>query len=117
VKYLSVQFEYLFKRLFDICLHSDYSNADDLNLSRREINHECRKILDFIATKIVVNSFENEKLIDAILKLAKIERIVIVFNMVLFFDLSEIAYMLDASLNSVYVQKSTGLKKLKGLMK
>ena len=75
--------------------------------------NEYRKILDKVAIGLIYDTFENEKYIAAMLKLNKVERIIVSFNVILEMELSEIAYLLDASIESTYTQKGTALKRLK----
>lgn len=83
----------------------------------KSLKREYRKILDKVAIGLIYNEFENEKYIDATLKLARVERIIIALNIVAQIDLKEIAFLLDTSLSSTYAQKSTALKRLKDELK
>lgn len=51
------------------------------------------------------------------MELARIERIIIVFYYVCGMKLSEIAFLLETDINSVYVQKCTAIKRLKKTLK
>lgn len=64
--------------------------------------------LDCINEKIIT-----EEYVNAILKLARMERIIIAFNIIQGIELREIAYLLNTSADSVYSQKNTALKRLK----
>ena len=81
--------------------------------SSKDIACEFRKILDKIAIRIIIDDFENEAVSQAILNLSRSERIIIVFNIVLGMNLSEVAFLLGSSINSTKVQKSTAIKRLK----
>lgn len=58
-------------------------------------------------------NFENKLLIEALMKLHKIERMVVVLHFVEGMELKKIAYLFGMNISSVYVQKSTALKKLR----
>lgn len=109
------EFENIFKSLF--LKHSldkiTNSNLTEEFSNRRIYLNEYRKILDKVAIGLIYDTFENEKYIDAMLKLNKVERIIVAFNIILEMELSEIAYLLDTSIDSTYTQKSTALKRLK----
>ncbi len=109
------EFECIFKSLFlQKNLHKtfDSHSIDDFS-NRRIYLNEYRKILDKVAIGLIYDTFENEKYIAAMLKLNKVERIIVSFNVILEMELSEIAYLLDASIESTYTQKGTALKRLK----
>lgn len=109
------EFENIFKNLFlkqYFDKISEWHSSEDFSNKRIYLN-EYRKILDKVAIGLIYETFENEKYIDAMLKLNKVERIIITFNIILEMELSEIAYLLDTSIDSTYTQKSTALKRLK----
>ena len=54
-----------------------------------------------------------EEYVNAILKLARVERIIIALHIIQGMELKEIAYLLNTSVDSVYTQKNTALKQLK----
>lgn len=86
------------------------------NIDKKQIKLEFRKILDKLVINIIEANFENETLIQALMELARIERIIVVLHYVCGIRLSEIAYLLDADLNSIYVQKCTAIKHLKNIL-
>lgn len=96
----------------------NYSEKDNESLmgfiyDAEYVSREFRKILDKIAIEIVYDSFENEDMIQAVLSLNRIERIIAVFSLILGMSNTEIAFLLNTNMNSLYVQKSKALKKLK----
>ena len=109
------EFEQIFKSLFlQKYLGKIYGTSPAEDFSNRRIYlSEYRKILDKVAIGLIYDTFENEKYIAAMLKLNKVERIIVAFNIILEMELSEIAYLLDTSLESTYTQKGTALKRLK----
>lgn len=111
-------FEALLKKIFiERGLYQNYSKEPMPILSPYEIRDTYRRILDKIAIGIITADLENENIIDAILQLARVERIVIVFNLFLDIKLSDLSIILDTTPDSIYAQKSTALKKLKNLLK
>lgn len=111
-------FEFLMKQLLSIndydCINEEIKVSD---FETAHIKLEFRKILDELAVHIVNNNFENNVLIEAIMELARIERIIIVFYYICNMELSEIAFLLETDINSVYVQKCTAIKHLKEILK
>lgn len=107
--YLELLMKYLLVENSKKCGKND---CDD-EITPKRLTVEYRKILDKLATKMAVDAFENQDILRAILSLARIERIVIVFNIIQELQLSEIASMLDTTVDSVYTQKHTALKRLK----
>lgn len=100
-------FESLFKELF---IQKYYIKGNtSFNESKEELKVilEYRKILDKVAIGMITESFDDEKIIDAMLKLARLERIIIAFYIIAQMELSEIAYIIDTSIDSTYQQKST----------
>ena len=93
---------------------------EDINIlvyNQKEVSNEFRKILDRIAIEIVYTRFENEGLIQAILSLNRMERIIVVYGLILGMNNSEVAYLLNTNLNSTGVQKCKAIKKLKTYIK
>lgn len=86
------------------------------DIEEKQVKLEFRKILDKLVINIIEANFENETLIQALMELARIERIIVVLHYVCGIRLSEIAYLLDADLNSIYVQKCTAIKHLKSIL-
>ena len=72
----------------------DKIDCDD-EITPKRLTVEYRKILDKLATKMAVDAFENQDILIQELQL------------------SEIASMLDTTVDSVYTQKHTALKRLK----
>lgn len=104
-------FEQLFKQMF--LWYSQSDNSENTKERPIKVANEYRKILDKVAIGMIYDSFENEKVIDAMLHLTKSERIIIAFHVIMNMKLAEIAFLLDTSLESTYTHKSTALKKLK----
>lgn len=107
-------------RYFECLIRQWYMSNPQANIScecliitQKELTCECRKIFDKMAIHITLSTFENRSIIDAVLKLPRLERIIIIFNVVGEFALIEIAQLLGSNLNSVYVQKHSALKKLR----
>ncbi len=82
-------------------------------ITEKEIIKICRNVFDEVTIRILINEFEDTLLISAVMKLRKLERIIVVLNVVIDMTPSEIAFILGTNTNSVYVQKQTALKKLK----
>ena len=84
-------------------------SCECLIITQKELTCECRKIFDKMAIHITLSTFENRSIIDAVLKLPRLERIIIIFNVVGEFALIEIAQLLGSNLNSV--SKALRIKK------
>lgn len=82
----------------------------------RVCKKQYREILDNISTNIITDSFENESVIKAIMKLSVLERVVIVFYFILDFNLTEISIAIHATPASVYSQKSKAIKKMRKIL-
>lgn len=108
--YLDILLEELLSRgkVSRNCLEKDLHT-----ISQKQVKLEFRKILDKLAVNVIENNLENEMLMQALLELARVERIIIVLHFLCGMKLSEIAYLLEADLNSIYVQKCTAIKHLK----
>lgn len=114
VKQMFSYFDYLLKQLLIEKYpntSNDYSDLDCIN--EKIITEEYRKFLDKVAIRMTTDMFEREEYVNAILKLARMERIIIAFNIIQGIELREIAYLLNTSADSVYSQKNTALKRLK----
>ncbi len=109
-----------FDQLFEQILIKEYQNENYINICNpiddKEVYREFRKILDKIAIKIILDNFENEELVQAILGLSRSERIIIVFNVVLDMNLSEVAFLLGSKIGSTKVQKCSAMKKIKKIV-
>ena len=106
-------FEQLFKQMFIQNYKSKQTLEEKVCNEQIKVTSEYRKILDKVAIRIIYDTFENEKIIDAMMELARLQRIILTFNIIAEIELPEIAFLLDTSLESTYAQKSTALKKLK----
>lgn len=107
-------FDYLLKQLLlekYPNISNDYSDLECIN--EKVITEEYRKFLDKVAVRMTIDMFEREEYVNAILKLARMERIIVAFNIIQGIELKEIAYLLNTSTDSVYSQKNTALKQLK----
>ena len=107
-----------FDRFLEILL-SEYSQINsaenlsaELDVYSKEIDKEFKLILDRMAKELIGVTFENERLVKALLKLSRIERIIIVFHIVLGMTLSEISVLLNISPDNVYARKYRALKLL-----
>ncbi len=103
-------------------LYITYNGADGKAKNLHEAveesrNKKFRKFLDRVVIKVIFDTFENEEIIQAMLKLARVERIIIVFGVIEDMEIPELALLLNTSADSVYMQKSTALKKLKQELK
>ncbi len=105
-------FEQLFKQML-LERYSKSNNFDEVKERPIKVTNEYRKILDKVVIGMIYDSFENEKIIDAMLHLTRSERIIIVFHIIMDMKLAEIAFLLNTSLESTYTHKSIALKKLK----
>lgn len=90
----------------------DY-NDERIFCNRRELSKEFRKILDKIAVEVLYDRFESEKIIQAILELTRVERIIVIFHIILGMTKEEIVFLLDADMNCIYTYKCRALQKLK----
>jgi len=90
------------EELAEICLYS-----------QKRISEEFRKILDKISIEIIYDTFESEDLIAGVISLNRVERIILVFTLILGMNNMEIAFLLNTNKNSIYVQKCKAIKKLK----
>lgn len=108
---MPVNLEYIVRNW---CKCSNLKN-DNENLTEKEINYETRKIIDRLIVVTIKEKFEDKLLIEALMKLRKIERIVVVLHFVEGMELKKIAYLFGMNIGSVYVQKSTALKKLRDI--
>ena len=109
-------FEFLMEQLLS-CGKDPRETSEPVlnNIDKKQIKLEFRKILDKLVINIIEANFENETLIQALMELARIERIIVVLYYVCGIRLSEIAYLLDTDLNSIYVQKCTAIIGVKNL--
>jgi DNA-directed RNA polymerase specialized sigma subunit len=99
-----------------LVLDSIFAIVIDCNPSPKEKKANIsvyRNVLDNFAICLVTDSFENEKVLKAIMKLSAMERVIIVFHFVLALNLNEISVVIHASPESVYSQKSMAIKKMR----
>ena len=75
-------------------------------------NFNIKNFLDLISMEVIVQTFDDKILIKALLKLSKIERIILVFNIVMGMRLPEIATLLDIKIDNLYVRKYRAKKML-----
>ena len=116
-------FDYLLKQLlFEKYPQTNDDFADIAQITPKAITEEYRKFLDKVSIRIIIDMLEKaglsmptnqEEYVNAILKLARVERIIIALHIIQGMELKEIAYLLNTSVDSVYTQKNTALKQLK----
>lgn len=106
--------------MFDLlCMITDWcqtkENTENCNfdMTYRQSVLESRKIFDRIAKNILLNEIDNAIIIDALLKLSKMERIIVILNILNEIEIIEIAYLLGTNVNSIYVQKNSALQRLR----
>lgn len=75
-------------------------------------NFDIKNFLDLISMEVIAQTFDDKILITALLKLSKIERIILIFNIVLGMRLPEIATLLDIKIDNLYVRKYRAKKML-----
>lgn len=109
-------FDFLMEQLLS-CSENNTCGIELPHIAKNQVKIEFRKILDKLVINIIEANIENEALKQAILELARIERIIVVLHYLCGMDLSEVAYLLDTDLNSIYVQKYTAMKNLKNNLK
>ena len=105
----------MFSLLYDStnwCHSGNNYVGEEYSFTDRELTIESRKILDKIAITMLKCEIDNAIIINGLLKLSKMERIIIILNILNDVALFEIAFLLDANLNSIYVQKKSALRKL-----
>lgn len=90
--------------------NNEHENNLNLSFTEKDLSIESRKIFDKIAIHILYYTIDNSIIIEALLKLSKIERIIIILNVLNDITLLEIAFLLDTNMNSLYVQKNSALK-------
>ena len=86
------------KEVSQLLSFSEINNKNEIELpyiEKNQVKLEFRKILDKLVINIIEANLENEILKQALLELARIERIIIVLHYLCGMDLSEIAYLLD----------------------
>ena len=72
-----------------------------------------RSILDNYAVGVILALFENERIVDEIMRLTTVERVIIVFHFALGLGLRDISAIIHSSPESVYAQKSKAIKKMR----
>ncbi len=97
----------------DWCQTEGNEKNCNFDMTYRQSVLENRKIFDKIAIRIMLSEIDNAIIIDELLKLSKMERIIIIFNILNKVEIMEIAYLLNTTVNSIYVQKKSALQKLK----
>ena len=105
-------FEQLFKQMF-LQRYSRFDSEGVIKGRKINLSNEYQKILDKVAIGMIYDSFENEKIIDAMLHLTRSERIILAFHIIAEMRLAEIAFLLDTSVECTYTHKSNALRKLK----
>ena len=108
-------FDNFLRGLFERSLTIDNQDTGE-SIDDTQVISEFRKILDRMSIELIHTTFDNEKLLETMLSLSRIERIIIVFNIILGMEVSEIAYLLNITPDSVYTQKCKALKKLRHSM-
>lgn len=99
----------IFKNIFVIvCCNKSQSD--------KKSKAQYRSILDNISINLLIASFENRFVINAVMKLSELERIIIVFHYILDFDLNEVSVILQSTPSSIYSQKSKAIKKMKSIL-
>lgn len=75
-------------------------------------NFDIKNFLDVISIEVIYQTFDDKSMITALLKLSKIERIILVFNIVMGMRQPEIATLLNIKVDNLYVRKYRAKKLL-----
>lgn len=115
---MSNKFNFLFEAISKSCSSENASELQGktFEINEKEIDQEFRLILDRMSVELIHNTFDNQRLANALMKLSSIERIIIVFHIVLGMDMIEISYLLNISAENVYARKYRGLNLLRKYM-
>ncbi len=89
------------------------AELNDFEISEKEIRLVCKTIFDKVAINLLNCEFENGIIINGLLRLTKMERIVVVLHIVNDMTLLEVAYLLDVDISTLYVHKKNAIKKLR----
>ena len=109
-------FTFILKQLLtENCVDIQTTCTDD-KISLKEAKDIYIGFLDKVAVRIAIQALETLEFVDAVLKLARIQRIIVVFNIIQGMELSEVAELLSIKVDSVYTQKSTALKRLRSAL-
>lgn len=91
---------------------SDECNGD-IAVTETEMEDTYKKIVDKLAHSIFFAAVDDEMLLEAFDKLSRMEKIIVVFNIMLDYSSSDIAVLADSTEDSVYSQKYKSLEKLR----
>ena len=109
-------FTFILKQLLTgDCVDIQTTCTDD-KISFKETKDIYIGFLDKVAVRIAIQTLETLEFVDAVLKLARIQRIIVVFNIIQGMELIEVAELLSINVDSVYTQKSTALKRLRSAL-
>ena len=89
-------------------------NSDPIeDIKSKEIKNLYEKILDKVVISMFNEYIENELLYRVFLKLTRVQRMIIVFHILLDFNAKETAEILGNNEDSIYSQKYKALKRFK----
>lgn len=91
-------------------------NDEDIIITEKEMENTYKKIIDKLAHNIFFAAVGNELLLEVFEKLSRLERIIVVFNIMLDYSSADIAMLAGSTPDSIYSQKSKALKKLRESM-
>ena len=106
-------FDLFLKRQLNAHIKNKHIKNLDFILDEQEILYLYSKIVDKVIVKMFNNMVEDEKMQKSFKKLSSLQRMVILFNVILDFSLKDTSIIIDSSLNSIKSQKSKAVKRLK----
>ena len=104
------------KLIIAVCSELSSDNDEDIIITEKEMENTYKKIIDKLAHNIFFAAVGNELLLEAFEKLSRLERIIVVFNIMLDYSSADIAMLAGSTPDSIYSQKSKALKKLRESM-
>ena len=93
--------------------HKSTKNELDFELSENEVLYLYSKIVDKMIIRMFNNMIENNETQKSFKKLSRLQRMIILFNVILDFSLDDTAIIVGSSLNSIKSQKSKAVKRMK----
>ena len=88
-------------------------NVDTSNIDDKEIEAVYNALIDKLVHNIFFETVGDEVLITAFMKLSRLEKIIVVFNIMLDYDASDVADIMNTTSQSVHTQKYKALRKLR----
>ena len=110
-------FELLVETLLEKSLNRETSaEIDNLVIDDNEVEDVYNQFIERLAQKVFIEAIGDELVLEAFMNLSRLEKIIVVFNVMLNYKTSQVAVIANTTSSSVSTQKYKAIKHLQNIL-